>query len=162
MSGLTFRCHSGVWGPRLSPKPRPMSGRQWTGFRPPLQPRAATSACMLRSRPLPAPPCPLEPRVACQPGQRAEPALRHHRVCVCASSSRCLCGKTSEHRFIQVFISSSPFRFSNSLFISFMFSEITHGSLQCLLIVCLLKWVFYTLKNLHVPAVKFTLQRSAL
>ena len=84
VSGLTFRCHSGVWGPRLSPKPRPMSGRQWTGFRPPLQPRAATSACMLRSRPLPAPPCPLEPRVACQPGQRAEPALRHHPcLCLC-------------------------------------------------------------------------------
>lgn len=45
------------------------------------------------------------------------------------------------------FISSSPFQFSNDLFISFMFSEIIYSSLQCLLIICLLKWVFLHFKK---------------
>ena len=78
---LNFRCHSGVCGPRLSPKPRPTSGRQWTGFRPPRWPRAAASACVPRSHP-PVAPCPLEPRASCQPGQRADLAVGH-RLCLC-------------------------------------------------------------------------------
>ena len=147
VSDLTFRCHSGVWGPRLSPKPRPMSGRQWAGFRPPLQPRAAASACMPRSRPAPCSSLPPGAKSRLPTWSESGPWLWvTTRVCACASSSRCLCRKTSEYRFIQVFISSSPFQFSNSLFISFMFSEITHGSLQCL-IICLLKWVFCPLKK---------------
>ena len=75
---------------------------------------AVATGCRFCLRPAlspPVPPCPLELRAACPPGQRADLAVGHlpaPAVCV---------GRLLSVASSKFFISSSPFQFSNDLFI---------------------------------------------